>query len=69
MKTIILSNEVMYEIRKLAMPPFIQTGQRLPDGMWAVPVSDDLFDFLNGMGPDPDMVCRRLLKMPGGTPS
>jgi hypothetical protein len=37
---IVITDEAMQAVRSLAEKPFKQTGQRLPDGTWAVNVDD-----------------------------
>ncbi len=46
MKTIMVSDATYRAIADEAIMPFRSTGTRQPDGMWLVPVSDDIWEAL-----------------------
>lgn len=46
MPHIIITHEAHLAIRSMADNPFQETGTKLANGMWRVPVSSDVFDRL-----------------------
>ena len=42
MKTLYLNDEAMAAIRSMAESAFKQTAVRMPNGVWAVPVDEDV---------------------------